>query len=114
MANFGDGKINAYDTCSGQWLGALADTDGKDLVLPGLWALRAGNGHNGGEAGLLYFTAGIPGRWRCREPRTVRLDPARSAHGSDNRSAAALERRRRYQRSAFHSGRDQRFLWAAP
>jgi plastocyanin len=61
VANFGDGKINAYDTCSGQWLGALADTDGKDLALPGLWALRAGNGHNGGEAGLLYFTAGIPG-----------------------------------------------------
>ena len=61
VANFGDGKINAYDPCSGQWLGALADTDGKDLVLPGLWALRAGNGHNGGEAGLLYFTAGIPG-----------------------------------------------------
>jgi uncharacterized protein (TIGR03118 family) len=61
VANFGDGKINAYETCSGQWLGALADTDGKDLVLPGLWALRAGNGHNGGEAGLLYFTAGIPG-----------------------------------------------------
>jgi uncharacterized protein (TIGR03118 family) len=61
VANFGDGKINAYDTCSGLWLGALADTDGKDLALPGLWALRPGNGHNGGEAGLLYFTAGIPG-----------------------------------------------------
>ena len=61
VANFGDGKINAYDTCSGQWLGALADTDGKDLVLPGLWALRAGNGHNGGESGMLYFTAGLAG-----------------------------------------------------
>ena len=61
VANFGDGRINAYDTCSGQWLGALADTDGRDLVLPGLWAIRAGNGHSGGEAGLLYFTAGIPG-----------------------------------------------------
>jgi len=34
---------------------------GKDLVLPGLWALRAGNGHNGGESGMLYFTAGLAG-----------------------------------------------------
>ena len=61
VANFGDGKINAYDSCSGQWLGSMADTNGKALVVPGLWGLRAGNGHNGGEAGVLYFTAGIPG-----------------------------------------------------
>ena len=61
VANFGDGAINAFDSCSGQWLGALADTNGNRLVIPGLWGLRAGNGHNGGEAGVLYFTAGIPG-----------------------------------------------------
>src|SRR5204863_3091982 len=61
VANFGDGRINAYDSCSGQWLGALADSSGKALAVPGLWALRAGNGHNGGEAGVLYFTAGIAG-----------------------------------------------------
>lgn len=61
VANFGEGTINAYDSCSGQWLGSIADTNGKALVLPGLWGLRAGNGHNGGEAGEVYFTAGIPG-----------------------------------------------------
>jgi uncharacterized protein (TIGR03118 family) len=59
--NFGDGTINAYDPCSGNWLGAIADSDGATIVLPGLWGLRTGNGHNGGESGVLYFTAGIPG-----------------------------------------------------
>jgi amicyanin len=59
VGNFGDGKINAYDSCSGSWLGTLNGADGKPLQVPGLWALRFGNGHNGGEAGVLYFTAGI-------------------------------------------------------
>ncbi|MCC6369164.1 MAG: TIGR03118 family protein [Bryobacterales bacterium] len=59
VGNFGDGKINAYDSCSGSWLGALNGADGKPLQVPGLWALRFGNGHNGGEAGVLYVTAGI-------------------------------------------------------
>lgn len=61
VANFGDGVINAYDTCTNEWLGTLADANGKTIAIPGLWALRAGNGHTGGEAGVLYFTAGIPG-----------------------------------------------------
>jgi uncharacterized protein (TIGR03118 family) len=61
VGNFGDGTIHAFEPCSGEWLGAVADTNGKPIVLPGLWALRAGNGHNGGEAGALYLTAGIPG-----------------------------------------------------
>jgi plastocyanin len=61
VGNFGDGMINAYDPCSGQWLAALGDPNGKALAIPGLWGLRFGNGHNGGEAGVLYFTAGIPG-----------------------------------------------------
>ena len=61
VGNFGDGVINAYDSCSGQFLGALSDPNGKPIVTLGLWGLRAGNGHTGGEAGVLYFTAGIPG-----------------------------------------------------
>ena len=61
VGNFGDGVINAYDSCSGRWLGALSDANGKPVATAGLWALRAGNGHNGGESGVVYFTAGIPG-----------------------------------------------------
>jgi uncharacterized protein (TIGR03118 family) len=61
VGNFGDGAINAYDACSGDYLGTLSDADGQAISIPGLWALRFGNGHNGGDASTLYFTAGIPG-----------------------------------------------------
>jgi uncharacterized protein (TIGR03118 family) len=61
VGNFGDGTINAFDSCSGQWLGALNDAKGNPISIPGLWGLIFGNGHNGGDAATLYFTAGIPG-----------------------------------------------------
>ena len=61
VGNFGDGTIHAYDPCSGDHLGTLNDPNGQVISIPGLWALRFGNGHNGGDATTLYFTAGIPG-----------------------------------------------------
>ena len=61
VGNFGDGRINAYDPCSGQWLAALNDPNGTPVSITGLWGLIFGNGHNGGDAATLYFTAGIPG-----------------------------------------------------
>ena len=61
VGNFGDGTINAYDSCSGAYLGTLNDANGQAISIPGLWALRFGNGHSGGDATMLYFTAGIPG-----------------------------------------------------
>jgi uncharacterized protein (TIGR03118 family) len=61
VGNFGDGTINAYDPCSGDYLGTLSDSKGQAISIPGLWALRFGNGHDGGDANTLYFTAGIPG-----------------------------------------------------
>jgi uncharacterized protein (TIGR03118 family) len=61
VGNFGDGTINAYDPCSGAYLGTLNDVNGQAVSILGLWALRFGNGHNGGDANTLYFTAGIPG-----------------------------------------------------
>lgn len=61
VGNFGDGVINAYDPCSGGWLGTLQDADGKNILNPGLWALVFGNGRGAGDAVTLYFTAGIPG-----------------------------------------------------
>ncbi len=59
VANFKDGKINAFDPTSGEWLATLNDANGLPLVQPGLWAIAFGNGHSGGSAGTLYFTAGI-------------------------------------------------------
>jgi uncharacterized protein (TIGR03118 family) len=61
VGNFGDGTINAYDSCSGQWLAALNDPNGAPITIQGLWGLIFGNGHNGGDAATLYFTAGIAG-----------------------------------------------------
>ena len=61
VGNFGDGRINAFDTVTGAYLGTLSDSTGKPLVLEGLWALQFGNNKSGGDGKLLYFTAGISG-----------------------------------------------------
>ncbi|MES1147525.1 MAG: TIGR03118 family protein [bacterium] len=57
VGNFGDGKINAYDS-SGAYLGALNDTTGNPIVIDGLWAIKFGNGALAGSTTKLYFTAG--------------------------------------------------------
>jgi uncharacterized protein (TIGR03118 family) len=61
VGNFGDGLINSFDSCSGQYLGPLRDSTGATITITGLWALTFGNGRSGGDANTLYFTAGIPG-----------------------------------------------------
>ena len=61
VGNFGDGTINAFDPCSGEFLGNLQDANGAALSIPGLWALIFGNGKGAGDATTLYITAGIPG-----------------------------------------------------
>ncbi len=57
IGNFGDGTINAFDT-NGNSLGKLVDTNGNQLVNPGLWELLFGV--SGSDAETLYFTAGGP------------------------------------------------------
>jgi uncharacterized protein (TIGR03118 family) len=58
VGNFGDGRINAYDIHTGQWLGLLRRPSGRALAIDGLWGLRFGNGTTGGPNDLL-FSAGI-------------------------------------------------------
>jgi len=58
VGNFGDGTINAYDPATGAVIGTLQDATGKNIVIPGLWALLFGNGAAGGDKDTLYFTAG--------------------------------------------------------
>jgi uncharacterized protein (TIGR03118 family) len=60
VGNFGDGAINAFDPCSGEFLGALKDGSGSAITISGLWGLSFGNGRGAGDATTLYFTAGIP------------------------------------------------------
>jgi uncharacterized protein (TIGR03118 family) len=52
VGNFGNGKINAYDPQTGQFIGAIRD-DPKKIVIDGLWALR------NGPDGTVIFSAGI-------------------------------------------------------
>ena len=58
VGNFGNGRINAYDPGTGEFLGRLRHEDGSPIQIEGLWALRFGNGVIGTSTTLL-FTAGI-------------------------------------------------------
>lgn len=59
VANFGDGKINAYNLTTGQQVGTLDDTTGNPISIQGLWWIGFGNTSK--DPGTLYFTAGIGG-----------------------------------------------------
>jgi uncharacterized protein (TIGR03118 family) len=58
VGNFGNGRINAYNPTTGEFLGRLRHEDGSPIQIDGLWALRFGNGVTGNPSTLL-FTAGI-------------------------------------------------------
>ena len=61
VGNFRDGRINAFNASTGQFLGTMNDPSGRPIVNIGLWALQIGLGGNGGDPTKIYFTAGIPG-----------------------------------------------------
>ena len=56
VGNFGNGRINAYDPNTGEFLGRLKTQPGGKL--DGLWAITFGNGVTAGDANKLYFSAG--------------------------------------------------------
>lgn len=59
VGNFGDGRINAYDPVTLNFLGQMHESSSNQpLSIDGLWALTAGNGGSAGSADKLYFTAG--------------------------------------------------------
>jgi len=58
VANFGDGKVHAYDPDSGALVGTLADTAGTPLVIDGLWALTVGPKAPTDLSDMVFFTAG--------------------------------------------------------
>lgn len=61
VGNFGDGTISIFDLMTGNFMGRLLGTDGKPIVIDGLWGLMNGNGGSGGDPNKVYFTAGING-----------------------------------------------------
>ena len=58
VANFGNGKINAFDPASGVMLGTLSSSDGVPIVIDGLWGLGFGNNLKNQPSNTLFFTAG--------------------------------------------------------
>jgi uncharacterized protein (TIGR03118 family) len=57
VGNFGDGRINAYNPFTGDFLGSLQTKFGT-IAIDGLWGLRFGNGVTGTPQTLL-FSAGL-------------------------------------------------------
>jgi len=57
VGNFGNGRIHAYSTRTGRLVATLRNLAGKQVVIDGLWALRAGDGTTGAKDQVL-FTAG--------------------------------------------------------
>lgn len=59
VGNLQDGRINAFDLDSGDFLGPLADESGKPIEIPGLWDFNFGGGRpNNGKTNELFFVAG--------------------------------------------------------
>ncbi|HMJ75066.1 MAG TPA: TIGR03118 family protein, partial [Iamia sp.] len=61
VGNNGDGNpsIHAFNPTTGAFLGTLQDQSGNGIVLDELWALRFGNGGQGGAVDTMYFSAGL-------------------------------------------------------
>ena len=57
VGNFGDGRINAFDPATGQFLGQLRNHGGP-ITIAGLWGLRFPAGSLNVTPNALYFTAG--------------------------------------------------------
>ena len=55
--SYAAGEINAFDAATGAFLGTLTSNPN----FQGLWALTFGNGGNGGDPNILYFTTGLNG-----------------------------------------------------
>jgi len=61
VGNHGDGRINAFDPNTGNFLGQLSDRNGNPIEIKGLWGLAFGNDGLAGRANYLLFTAGSKG-----------------------------------------------------
>jgi uncharacterized protein (TIGR03118 family) len=59
VGNFKSGFIDIYNPGTGQFLGQIQGPDGAPIHIDDLWALKVGNGGNGGSSNLVYFTAGL-------------------------------------------------------
>lgn len=59
VGNFGDGRINAFNASTGEFLGPLMANRNEPIEIEGLWGIIFGNGDQSGKSNRLYFAAGI-------------------------------------------------------
>ena len=94
VGNFRDGKINAFDVSSGNFLGTLQDPSGNPLINVGLWMLAFGTSTSGNYSTTLCFTAGIPADGKIQSHGlfgaiTTTAPPAIGANGIVNGASFA-------------------------
>jgi uncharacterized protein (TIGR03118 family) len=58
VGNFGDGRINAYDLATGEFVGRLKTPDHRPIQIDGLWGITFGNGFATQPVNTLFFAAG--------------------------------------------------------
>jgi len=58
VGNFGDGRINAFDLATGEFVGQLEAANGVPIQIDGLWGLAFGNGFLNQPVNTLFFAAG--------------------------------------------------------
>lgn len=58
VGNFGDGRINAYDLASGEFVGQMEAAGHQPIAIDGLWGFAFGNGFQNQPVNTLFFTAG--------------------------------------------------------
>jgi uncharacterized protein (TIGR03118 family) len=58
VGNFGDGVINGYDPASGAFMGAVTDSSGHPIAMPGLWGIAFGNDAANQPHNTLFVAAG--------------------------------------------------------
>jgi uncharacterized protein (TIGR03118 family) len=58
VGNFGNGRINAYDPATGEWVGQLRGADHEPIRIEGLWGIAFGNGLRNQPTNTLFFASG--------------------------------------------------------
>ena len=61
VGNFGNGLITVFDPATRTAIDYLRGSDGKPLVIDGLWDMKFGNGVSLGQSNALYYAAGPNG-----------------------------------------------------
>lgn len=62
VGNVNDGRIHGFNLTTGKLVGAVKDTSGKIIAIPGLWGLLFGGGSSSnGNTNQLFFSAGTGG-----------------------------------------------------